>query len=118
MGIKFKVNVRFLSSRPQRNAQRSCLISPQRVNTEQACDHGVPMASCATRSCLGGLGLLLLLDLEKKRAVDMGKNTSEGDRGPDKGVELFVAANRELKMARGNALDLEILGGVLQWSAS
>jgi hypothetical protein len=76
------------------------------------------MASRAARSCFGSLGLLLLLDLEKKRAVDVGENTSKGNRGPDKGVELFVAANRELEMARGNALDLEILGSVLQWSAA
>lgn len=43
--------------------------------------------------CLDGLGFLLLLDLEKKGAVDMWKDTAEGDGGADQSVELFVATD-------------------------
>jgi hypothetical protein len=56
--------------------------------------------------------LLLLLDLEEKRTIDVGKNTTEGDCRADEGVQLLVAANGELQVARRDALDLEILGGV------
>ena len=43
----------------------------------------------------------------------MRKDTTEGDGGPNKGVELFVTTDGELEMAGCDALDLEILGGVL-----
>lgn len=44
----------------------------------------------------------------------MGQNTSEGDGGADQGVELLVATDGELQVAWGDALDLEIFGGVLE----
>lgn len=55
---------------------------------------------------------LLLLDLEQKRAVDAGQDTTKGDGGTNEGVQLLVAADGQLQMTRGNTLDLEILGGV------
>lgn len=63
--------------------------------------------------CLGGLGLLLLLHLEQKGAVDVWENTTEGDGGTDQGIELFVTTDGELEMAGSDTLDLEILGSVL-----
>lgn len=60
-----------------------------------------------------GLSLLLLLDLEQERAVDVRQHTSKGDGGADEGIELFVAADGQLEMARRDALDLEVLGCVL-----
>lgn len=42
----------------------------------------------------------------------MWQNTSIGDCGADECVELLVTADGELEMARRDALDLEILGGV------
>lgn len=68
-----------------------------------------------SRLCLLSSGLLLLLfDLEQQCAVDVGKDTTEGDSGADQGIEFFVTANGELQVARGDALDLEILCGVLE----
>lgn len=55
---------------------------------------------------------LLLLNLEKQSAVDVREDTTEGNGGADQGIEFLVSANGELKMARGDTLDLEILGGV------
>jgi hypothetical protein len=46
------------------------------------------------------------------------QDSSEGDRCTDEGIELFISADGKLEMARGNALDLEILGGVLHKSVS
>jgi len=43
----------------------------------------------------------------------VGQDTAESDGGPNKGVELLVATDGELEMAGGDALDFEILGGVL-----
>lgn len=45
----------------------------------------------------------------------MWENTSEGDRGANEGVEFFVTADGELEMAGSDALDFEVLGGVLQY---
>lgn len=56
--------------------------------------------------------LLLLLDLQQQRAVDMRQHASEGDGGADQGVEFLVAANGELEMARRDALDFEVFGRV------
>jgi len=53
---------------------------------------------------LGGLG--------DEGLVDVGDDTSSGDGGLDQGVELLVTADGELKVARGDTLDLEVLGGV------
>lgn len=62
---------------------------------------------------LDSLALLLLLDLQQQRAVDVGQDTSERDGGTDEGVELLVTTDGELEMAGSDALDLEILGRVL-----
>lgn len=43
----------------------------------------------------------------------MRQDTTKSDGGADQGVELFVTTNGELEVARGNTLDLEVLGGVL-----
>lgn len=59
-----------------------------------------------------GLGLLLLLDLEQQGAVDVWQHTTKGDSGTDQGVELFVATDGELQVARCDTLDLEVLGGI------
>lgn len=68
------------------------------------------------RNSLGfqGLCLLLLLDLEQEGAVDVRQDTTKGDGGADEGIELFVTSDGQLEMARGDALDLEILGCVLR----
>ena len=63
---------------------------------------------------LHGLALLLLLHLEQQSAVDVGQDTSEGDGGADERVEFLVSADGELQVARCDALDLEILCGVLR----
>lgn len=60
-----------------------------------------------------GLRLLLLFDLEQKGAIDVGQDTAEGDGGADEGIELLVSTDGELQVTGGNALDLEVLGGVL-----
>lgn len=66
------------------------------------------------RLTLKGLGLgLLLLDLEEQRTVDVWQDTTEGDGRADQSVELFVTTDGELKVAGRDALDLEVLGGVL-----
>ena len=62
---------------------------------------------------LSGPSLLLLFNLKKQGTVDVRKNASESDCGPDERVKLFVAADSELEMTRRYALDLEVLGGVL-----
>jgi hypothetical protein len=41
------------------------------------------------------------------------EDTAEGDGGADQSIQLFVATDGELEMARRNTLDLEVLGGVL-----
>lgn len=63
---------------------------------------------------LNSLILLLLFDLEQESAVDVWQDTSEGNGGADQGIEFFVTTDGELQMARGNALDFEVLGSVLQ----
>lgn len=61
---------------------------------------------------LEGAALLLLLDLQEERTVDAGQNTTEGDGRADQGVQFLVTTDGELQVARGDTLDLEILGGV------
>ena len=58
------------------------------------------------------LPLLLLLHLQQQCSVDVRQDTTERDRGPNKGVEFLVAADGELEMAGRDALDFEVLGGV------
>lgn len=58
------------------------------------------------------LALLLLLDLQQQRAVDVRQYATEGDSGADQSVEFFVTTDGELQMARSDTLDLEILGSV------
>jgi hypothetical protein len=43
----------------------------------------------------------------------MWEDTSEGYSCFNKGIGFFVSADGELEVARGNALDFEILGSVL-----
>lgn len=43
----------------------------------------------------------------------MGEDTTEGDGGADKGVELLITTDGKLEMAGSNTLDLEVLGGIL-----
>ena len=44
--------------------------------------------------------------------MDVGDDTTTGDRGLDERVELLVTTDGELQVARGDTLDLEVLGGV------
>jgi hypothetical protein len=44
----------------------------------------------------------------------MREDTTKGDRGADERVEFFVSADGELQVTRGDTLDFEILGGVLE----
>ncbi len=44
--------------------------------------------------------------------MDVRDDSTTGNRGLDEGVELLVSADGELKMARGDALDLQVLAGV------
>jgi hypothetical protein len=46
------------------------------------------------------------------------KDTSEGNGGTDKCVELFVAADGKLEMAGRDSLDFEVLRGVLEMDVS
>ncbi len=52
---------------------------------------------------------LLVLALVDERLVDVRDDTAAGDRGLDERVELLVAADRELRVARSDALHLEVL---------
>lgn len=60
------------------------------------------------------LGLLLLLNLEKQRAIDVRENTTKGDGRTNQGVQFLVATDSELQVAGGDALDLQVLGGILK----
>lgn len=44
----------------------------------------------------------------------MGQDTTKGDGGANERIEFLVTADRQLQMAGGDALDLEILGGILR----
>lgn len=46
----------------------------------------------------------------------MRQDTTKGNGGADQGVELLVTTDGELEMSGGDALDLEVLGGVLYTS--
>ena len=60
-----------------------------------------------------GLGRLLLLGrLVDERLVDVRDHAAARDRGLDERVELLVAADGELEVARRDALHLEVLAGV------
>ena len=43
----------------------------------------------------------------------MWQNTSKGNSCANEGIKFFVSTDRELKVAGSNALDFEVLGGVL-----
>ena len=62
---------------------------------------------------LKSLSLLLLLDLQQQRAIDVWEDTTKGDSRTDECVKLLITTDGELKVTRGDALDLEVLGGVL-----
>lgn len=42
----------------------------------------------------------------------MRQDTSKGNGGADERIELLITADGELQVARGDALDLEVLGGI------
>ena len=50
--------------------------------------------------------------LHDEGLVDVRDDTTAGDRGLDEGIELFVAADGKLQVARSNALHLEVFAGV------
>lgn len=56
-------------------------------------------------------GFLLAL-LPDQRLVDVGDDASPRYGGFDEGIQLFVAADRQLQMAGSDALHLQVLGGV------
>ena len=55
---------------------------------------------------------LLLASLHHQGLVDVGDNTAASNGSLDKGVQLFITADRQLEVARSNALDLEVLASV------
>ena len=64
-------------------------------------------------SATADLGRLLLLGrLVDQRLVDVRDHAAARDRGLDERVELLVTTDGELQVARGDTLDLEVLGGV------
>jgi hypothetical protein len=50
--------------------------------------------------------------LHDESLVDVWDDTTTSDGGLDEGIEFLVTADGELQVARGNSLDLEILGGI------
>ena len=67
---------------------------------------------------LNHLSLLLLLDLEQQRTIDMWQHTTKGNGGANQSIKLLVAANSKLQVTRGDALDLEVLGSILRIQVS
>lgn len=62
---------------------------------------------------LKSLGLLLLLDLQQQRAIDVWQDTTKGDSRTDECVKLLITTDGELEVTWSDALDLEVLGSVL-----
>lgn len=58
-----------------------------------------------------GAALLLAARLDE-RLVDVRQNTTTGNGGADETVELLVAADGELQVARLDTLHLQVLAGV------
>lgn len=56
--------------------------------------------------------LVHLSGLHDEGLVDVGDDTTASDSGLDEGIELFVTADSQLQVARGDALHLQVLGGV------
>ena len=50
--------------------------------------------------------------LHDQGLVDVGNHTAASDGRLDQGIEFLVSADRELQVAGGDALDLEVLAGV------
>lgn len=50
--------------------------------------------------------------LHDQSLVDVGDDTTAGDGGLDEGIEFLVTADGKLQVARGDALDLQVLAGV------
>ena len=55
---------------------------------------------------------LLLVALNDQGLVDVGDNTATSNRGLDQRVQLLVAADGQLQVARSDSLDLQVLAGV------
>lgn len=53
-----------------------------------------------------------LSTLHDQRLVNVGDDTAASNSGLDECIELLVATNSQLEMARGDAFDLEVLAGV------
>jgi hypothetical protein len=51
-------------------------------------------------------------DMTRTHLVDVGQDTTTGNSGSDKLVELFVTTNGKLQVSRSDSLYSEILGGV------
>ena len=50
--------------------------------------------------------------LHDESLVDVWDDTTTSDGGLDEGIEFFVTANGQLQVARGDALDFQVLAGV------
>jgi hypothetical protein len=89
--------------------------TPPQYKTAEPKEKKISRVQIASRClCLESLVLLLLLHLQQQGAVDVREDTTKGNRGADERVEFFVSADSQLQVAGGNALDFEILGGVLR----
>ena len=96
-----------------RSAQRYPLETPQAKSRKSQSKEVRKQKDRIADLALKSLSLLLLLDLQQQSAVDVWEDTTKSDGGPDEGVELLVTTDGELEVTRGDALDLEVLGGVL-----
>jgi hypothetical protein len=56
--------------------------------------------------------LLLLFNLEQECSVDVRKNTSEGDRRANEGIQFVVSTDGKLQVAWCDTLDLQVFCGV------
>lgn len=74
--------------------------------------HSKAEAVAAAADDDGGSLHPLLGGLVDERLVDVGDDTAAGDGGLDEGVELLVAADGELQVARRDTLHLEVLARV------
>jgi hypothetical protein len=95
--VKIASLVRYLTNRPAALVHPWTCFSPGRRRRDDL---------------LHERNALLLSGLVDEGLVDVRDDTSSGDGGLDEGIQLLVSPNSELKMAGGDTLHLEILGGV------